>query len=174
MLVEGGEAVVHAFRKATSLSLLGITALLLLALRSIRDTLTALAPLGLAALLTVAVMHLIGISFNLANIIVLPLLIGLGVAFGIYLVTRWRGGVAVPNLLRSSTPAAVLFSALTTMSSFGSLAVATDPGMSILGQTLSISLAAVLLCILTLLPALLVLRGPPRPHKGAPGKGSDR
>lgn len=168
MLVEGGNAVVHAFRKATAISLLAITVLLFMALRSVRDILTALAPLGLAALLTVAVMRLFGISFNLANIIVLPLLIGLGVAFGIYLVTRWRSGVPVPDLLRSSTPAAVLFSALTTMSSFGSLAAASDPGMSVLGKTLSISLGAVLLCILILLPAILALRTVPG-RKAAPG-----
>ncbi len=173
MLVEGGNAVVQAFRKATSISLLTITALLLLALRSVRDTLTALAPLGLAALLTVALMRLAGISFNLANIIVLPLLIGLGVAFGIYLVTRWRSGIPVADLLQTSTPEAVLFSALTTMSSFGSLAVASDPGMSVLGRTLSISLAAVLLCILILLPAILALRATPTPGAGT-GRGKAR
>jgi predicted RND superfamily exporter protein len=116
-------------------------------------------------------MRLAGISFNLANIIVLPLLIGLGVAFGIYLVTRWRSGIPVADLLQTSTPEAVLFSALTTMSSFGSLAVASDPGMSVLGRTLSISLAAVLLCILILLPALLALRATPTPGARAGRRG---
>ncbi|HQU17162.1 MAG TPA: MMPL family transporter [Gammaproteobacteria bacterium] len=171
MLVEGGDAVVKAFREATTISLVLISALLLLALRSVADSLTVLIPLGLAALLTVAAMEVVGISFNLANIIVLPLLIGLGVAFGIYLVMRWRAGVPVNQLLQTSTPEAVLFSALTTMSSFGSLAVARDPGMSVLGKTLSISLTAVLLSILILLPALLVLRGPaepPTPHRTTP------
>jgi hopanoid biosynthesis associated RND transporter like protein HpnN len=162
MLVEGGDAVVGAFGEATAISVVCITVLLLAALRNVVDALIVLAPLGIAAVWTVAAMELLGISFNLANIIVLPLLIGLGVAYGIYLVVRWRGGVPVGELMHSSTSRAVLFSALTTMSSFGSLAVAGDPGMSILGKTLSLSLTAVLLSMLVLLPALLRLRAPSR------------
>jgi uncharacterized membrane protein YdfJ with MMPL/SSD domain len=61
--------------------------------------------------------------------------------------------------MRSSTPGGVLFSGLTTLSSFGSLAIAADPGMAVLGRTLSLSLAIVLLNILILLPALLTLAG---------------
>lgn len=160
MLIEGGDAVVSAFYEASLISVVMITTLLLLALRSIVDALMVLIPLGLAAMFTVAGMELFGISFNLANIIVLPLLIGLGVAFGIYVVLRWRSGVPVARLLQTSTPEAVLLSALTTMSSFGSLAVSGDMGMSVLGKTLTLSLTTVLLSILVLQPALLMLRAP--------------
>lgn len=160
LLVEGGDAVVAAFREASITSVILIALLLLLTLRNVIDTIVVLIPLCFATLYSVAIMTLAGISFNLANIIVLPLLIGLGVAFGIYLVMRWRRGMSVAELLKTSTPEAVLFSALTTMSSFGSMAVAGDPGMAVLGRTLLIALGSVLLAILIILPALLQLRRP--------------
>lgn len=159
MFVEGGAAVVSAFGRASGISLVLIAALLLLTLRRLGDMLRILAPLVLSGVLTVAGMVLLGIDFNIANVIVLPLLVGLGVAFGIYFVIRWRNGLDVDAIMRSSTPGGVLFSGLTTLSSFGSLAIAADPGMAVLGRTLSLSLAIVLLNILILLPALLTLAG---------------
>lgn len=170
LLVEGGDAVVQAFQEATLISFVLIATLLFLALRRLADVLMVLVPIVFAALLTVALMQTFGISFNLANIIVLPLEIGLGVAFGIYLVMRWRDGVDAAHLLRTSTPDAVLFSALTTLSSFGSLAVASNPGMSVLGKTLCIAVASTLVSTLFLLPALLMTRRPPLEHLS----GSDR
>lgn len=157
MLKEGGDAVINAFREASAIAAGTIIVLLLVVLRNPWDTLLALAPLGLAGLLTVGTMEVFDISFNLANIIVLPLLVGLGVAYGIYYVLRWRSGEHIGKVLLSSTPAAILFSALTTMSSFGSLALAPDPGVSMLGRTLSIALSWVLVCTLIVLPAVLTL-----------------
>ncbi len=158
LLVQGGRAVVDAFKEATALSFVLITVVLLLTLRNLADALTILAPLILAAMTAVAVMWVLGISFNLANIIVLPLLIGLSVAFSIYLVVRWRRGVGTAVLLDTSTSEAVVFSALTTMSSFGSLAVSSNPGMAVLGETLFIAMGAALVTILVVLPAILTLR----------------
>jgi hypothetical protein len=158
LLVQGGRAVVDAFKEATAISFVLITAVLLLTLRNVADALTILAPLVLAAMAAVAVMWVLGISFNLANIIVLPLLIGLSVAFSIYLVVRWRRGVGTALLLDTSTSEAVVFSALTTMSSFGSLAVSSNPGMAVLGETLFIAMGAALITILLVLPAILSLR----------------
>ncbi len=157
MLVEGGEAVLGAFQEATFIALAAISLLLLLALRRYRDVAIIMIPLLLAALFTVAAMRLLGLSFNLGNIIALPLLIGLGVAFAIYLVMRWRNGVDVAHLLATSTPMAVFFSGLTTLSAFGSMAISRDPGMASLGEALSLALVIVLLCILIVLPALLLL-----------------
>ncbi len=96
LLVQGGRAVVSAFREASAISFVLITIVLLLTLRSLADAVTILIPLGFGAMAAVAVMWGAGISFNLANIIVLPLLIGLSVAFSIYLVVRWRGGARAP------------------------------------------------------------------------------
>lgn len=166
LLKEGGDAVITAFRQASFIAVVAILVLLLVVLRNPRDTLLALAPLALAGLLTVGSMEILAIPFNLANIIVLPLLVGLGVAYGIYFVLRWRSGERIGQVLLSSTPNAILFSALTTMSSFGSLALASDPGVAMLGRTLSIALGWVLICTLIVLPAMLVLVSPHR-HSGS-------
>ena len=160
LLVQGGRAVVDAFQEATVISFVLITIVLLLTLRSIADALTILIPLILAAMVAVSVMWGLGIAFNLANIIVLPLLIGLSVAFSIYLVVRWRRGIGTAVLLDTTTSEAVVFSALTTMCSFGSLAISSNPGMAVLGETLFIAMEAALTTILFVLPALLTLRGP--------------
>lgn len=157
LFVEGGRAVVSAFRQASLLSLLLIGILLAVTLSTVHDALLILLPLVLSGLGTVAAMSLLGIDFNLANIIVLPLLIGLGVAFSIYFVLRWRSGMKVEAIMSSSTPGGVLFSALTTLSSFGSLAISPDPGMAILGRTLAIALTVIIVNVLIVLPALLVL-----------------
>ncbi|MCO6440167.1 MAG: MMPL family transporter [Nitrococcus mobilis] len=162
LLKEGGDAVITAFRQASLIAVVAILILLLVVLRNPWDTLLALAPLVLAGLLTVGSMEILAIPFNLANIIVLPLLVGLGVAYGIYFVLRWRSGERIGQVLLSSTPSAILFSALTTMSSFGSLALASDPGVAILGRTLSIALGWVLICTLIVLPAVLMLVSPHR------------
>ncbi len=164
LFVEGGRAVVGAFRQASVLSLVLIAALLAVTLRTVHDVLLILLPLVLSGVGTVAAMSLLGIDFNLANIIVLPLLIGLGVAFSIYFVLRWRSGLKVEAIMSSSTPGGVLFSALTTLSSFGSLAISPDPGMAILGRTLAIALTVIIVNVLIVLPALLVLL----PDRSAP------
>ncbi len=160
LLVEGGDAVAGAFREASAIALVGIVCLLLVVLRRWVEMALIMVPLLMAAAYTVAVMSLLGLPFNLGNIIVLPLLIGLGVAFAIYVVARWRQGVPIAHLLQTSTPAAVLFSGVTTLSSFGSMAVSSDPGMASLGKTLSLALVMVLLCTLVVLPALLMLATP--------------
>jgi hopanoid biosynthesis associated RND transporter like protein HpnN len=157
MLTQGGDAVIGAFRQATATAVFLIIVLLLIILRHLLDTLLALAPLVLASLLTVATMQWVGMSFNLANIIVLPLLVGLSVAYGIYFVLRWRNGESMRQVLLSSTPSAIFFSALATMCSFGSLAIASDPAVAMLGLTLTIALGWVLICTLIVLPAILAL-----------------
>ncbi|HKK15014.1 MAG TPA: hypothetical protein VKA14_10160, partial [Gammaproteobacteria bacterium] len=168
LFVEGGRTVVSAFREASVLSVVLIAALLGLTLRRTMDVLQIMAPLLMSGIVTVAAMVLLGIDFNLANIIVLPLLIGLGVAFAIYVVLRWRSGLDIEAIMHSSTPGGVLFSALTTLSSFGSLAIAPDPGMAVLGRTLAVALAVVLVSVMLVLPASLALVPQPGPRRGPP------
>jgi predicted RND superfamily exporter protein len=134
-----------------------IALLLLVVLRSVVDAAYVLAPLALAGTLTFATSALAGLSINFANIIVLPLLLGLGVSSGIYLVTRAREEPG-RMLLQTITPRAVVFSALTTMASFGSLIVSGHLGMSSMGWLLLIAISLSLACTLVVLPALLVLR----------------
>jgi predicted exporter len=118
----------------------------------------------LAALMTLGVMVVIGMRLNYANIIALPLLLGIGVAFDIYFVMNWRAGLS--DHLQSSTARGVVFSALTTMCAFGSLALSPDPGSAEMGKLLTISLAMTVLCTLFILPALL---GPARVTASARG-----
>jgi predicted RND superfamily exporter protein len=107
-------------------------------------------------LLTVATSVLCGFPFNFANIIALPLLIGLNNAYGAYLVVRRRHAASVEHLLGSNTPRAVLFSGLTAIASFGTLGVSRHPGMAGMGILIALSLAYALLCALVMLPALMV------------------
>jgi hopanoid biosynthesis associated RND transporter like protein HpnN len=150
---ESGQTVVNAFTRAGMLAIGAITLLLFVVLRRVRDVLLVLLPLMLAGLLTGATAVAIDLPLNYANIITLPLLLGIGVAFDIYFVMRWRAGLAGP--LQSSTARAVVFSALTTMTAFGSLALSSHPGTSEMGRLLTMALAYVLLCTLFVLPALL-------------------
>jgi hypothetical protein len=165
--------VVAAFYQATGTALIAIVLLLFLLLRRFWDVALVMAPLALAALLAVAVARLAGLDLNLANIIVLPLLLGLGVDSGIHLVMRARDEAAAKSaakdakdtkgqrgaaLLHTSTPRAVLFSALTTVGSFGALATSGHRGTASMGLFLTIAIGMTLLCMLIVLPAMMALR----------------
>jgi hopanoid biosynthesis associated RND transporter like protein HpnN len=154
---ESGVTVVHAFVEAGIWALLSISVLLLIVLRRISDVLMTLVPLLLAGLVTLEITVLIGLPLNFANIIALPLLLGLGVAFKIYFVMAWRGGTT--NLLQSSLTRAVFFSAMTTATAFGSLWLSNHPGTSSMGKLLALSLCCTLAAAVLFQPALM---GPPR------------
>jgi len=150
---ESARIVIRAFAVAGCIATVTITLLLAVVLRKIRDVVAVLAPLLLAGLFTLATSVAAGLPLNFANIITLPLLLGVGVAFDIYFVLRWRSGE--PHLLSSPTARAVVFSALTTGTAFGSLALSRSPGMADMGKLLSIGLFYTLLCTLFVLPAFL-------------------
>lgn len=152
-IAESGKTVVTAFIKAAIGAVVAICGLLLLSLRRVFDALALLAPLLLAGLLTLATSVVLHIPINFANIIGLPLLLGLGVSFAIYFVTYWRAGGVSP--LQSSMARAVTFSASTTLVAFGSLAMSAHPGTASMGEILTIALLYSLLCTCFLLPALL-------------------
>ncbi|NKB55670.1 MAG: MMPL family transporter [Alphaproteobacteria bacterium] len=155
-ITEAGTAVVEAFREATLSAFVMVTIILLVVLRRLVDTILVLVPLILAAIFTGATSVLFDLPFNFANVIVLPLLFGLGVASGVHLVNRARHATDIGNLLETSTPRAVLFSALTTIASFGSLALSGHRGMTSMGQLLTIAIFYTLLCTLVFLPALMM------------------
>jgi hypothetical protein len=100
---------------------------------------------------------LVGLPLNFANIIALPLLLGVGVAFKIYYVLAWRGGET--SLLASPLTRAVMFSAMTTATAFGSLWLSNHPGTSSMGKLLSLSLLTTLAAAVLFQP---ILMGPPR------------
>jgi hopanoid biosynthesis associated RND transporter like protein HpnN len=154
---ESGDTVVHAFIEAGIWALLSISILLWIVLRRFTDVLLTLVPLLLAGVVTLEITVLIGLPLNFANIIALPLLLGLGVAFKIYFVMAWRAGTT--NLLQSSLTRAVFFSALTTATAFGSLWLSKHPGTSSMGKLLALSLVCTLAAAILFQPALM---GPPR------------
>lgn len=157
--VESARAIVRSFQEALGFAAVAIALLLLALWRRVGDTVVVMAILGLGALVTVGFAVLAGIPFNFADVIVLPLLLGIGVDSSIHLVHRFRGeGADRVRLLRSSTARAVWFSALTTIASFGSLGLATHRGMATMGQLLTIGVVVMLVCNLIVLPALLPAR----------------
>lgn len=162
IILEAGNTVLRAFRDAAIVSLLAITAILAVLLRSLWNIFLVFAPLVLSALLTIAASVLFNLPFNFANVIVLPLLFGLGVAGGIHLVMRERAeaeGGGDNAALETSTPRAVIFSSLTTIGSFGSIALSSHPGTSSMGVLLTIAIALTLTSTLLVLPALMALHG---------------
>jgi hopanoid biosynthesis associated RND transporter like protein HpnN len=150
---EGGATIVGAFVEAGVLSFIAITILLLAVLRRVRDVAITMAPIVLTGLLTMGTCVIIGQPLNFANIIALPLLFGIGVAFHIYFVMAWRAGGA--HLLQSSLTRAVFFSALATATGFGSLWASSHPGTASMGKVLMISLVWTLISALLFQPALM-------------------
>jgi hopanoid biosynthesis associated RND transporter like protein HpnN len=158
-IVESAATIIGAFREAAIFALLAITAILAVTLRRVLDVALVLAPLLLSALLTVVVVIVTGLTLNFANIIALPLLFGVGVSFNVYFVMNWRAGA--DRFLSTSTARAILFSALTTSTAFGSLALSRHPGTSSMGVLLLVSLGCTLLSTLLFVPTLLRTLKPP-------------
>ena len=130
--------------------------LVLVLMRRLIDVVFVVTPLLLAALLTIAASTLFGLPFNFANVIVLPVLFGVGVDSAIHLVYRYRTDPASrANILSTSTARGVVFSALTTIAGFGSLAVSTHRGTASMGELLTIGVVLSMVCTLLVLPALL-------------------
>jgi hypothetical protein len=146
----------RSFREAGVLSLIVITILLFAVLRRPLDVLYTVLPVLLTGLLTLGACVVLRQPINFANIIALPLLFGIGVAFHIYFVMAWRAGGE--HLLESSLSRAVFFSALTTATGFGSLWASSHPGTASMGKLLMISLVWTLVSALLFQPALM---GPP-------------
>jgi len=156
-ILESSRTVVRAFFEAGFYALVSIAILLWVVLRRFGDVLLTLVPLLLAGVVTLEICVLIGMPLNFANIIALPLLLGVGVAFKIYYIMAWRSGRT--DLLQSSLTRAVIWSALTTATAFGSLWLSQHPGTSSMGKLLALSLVCTLAAAVLFQPALM---GKPR------------
>jgi hopanoid biosynthesis associated RND transporter like protein HpnN len=159
-ILKSADTITSAFQIAAYSALVAIAVILSLALRRAEDVILVMTPLLISALLTALLLRIFGISLNFANIIALPLLLGVGVSFNIYFVMNWRGGVT--RFLGSATARAVIFSALTTSTAFGSLALSRHPGTASMGILLLMSLGCTVFTTLVFVPALLSIL--PRPH----------
>jgi len=167
-ILEAGHTIVRAFIVAGLWALLSIGILLWLVLRRIGDVLLTLVPLILAGVVTLEICVVIGLPLNFANIIALPLLLGVGVAFKIYYIMAWREGQT--NLLQTSLTRAVFFSALTTATAFGSLWFSSHPGTASMGKLLALSLMSTLAAAVLFQP---VLMGKPRNDELGNGESSN-
>jgi len=156
-ILEARRTVVTAFIVAGACALLSIAIILFITLRRISDVLLTLIPLLMAGVVTLEICVLIGMPLNFANIIALPLLLGVGVAFKIYYIMAWREGQT--NLLQSVLTRAVTFSACTTATAFGSLWFSSHPGTSSMGKLLAISLMTTMAAAAFFQP---ILMGKPR------------
>ena len=152
-IVEAAATVVKAFLQAAVWSLASIALILFVALRRWRDVALTLVPLLVAIIVTLEICVAIGLKLNFANIIALPLLLGVGVAFKIYYVMAWRAGEH--NFLQSSLTRAVFFSACTTATAFGSLWFSHHPGTSSMGKLMALALVTTLSAAVLFQPALL-------------------
>ena len=148
-----GDSIVEAFLQAGVYSFVAIVLLLAVTLRRAWDVMLTMLPVVVSGLLTFGVCAALDLPLNFANIIALPLLFGVGVAFNIYFVLAWRAGET--GLLQSSLMRAVVFSALTTATAFGALWLSSHPGTASMGRLLMISLCCELLVTLLFRPALL-------------------
>ena len=159
---EWGRTILIAFAQAGAWALCSIAILLVIVLRRVSDMVLTLIPLLVAATVTLEICALTHFPLNYANIIALPVLLGIGVAFKIYYVMAWRRGET--NFLQSSLTRAVFFSALMTATAFGSLWLSNFPGTSSMGKLLALSLACTLASAALFQPALM---GQPRHRKEA-------
>jgi hopanoid biosynthesis associated RND transporter like protein HpnN len=155
-LVEFGRATARSLREALLVAGSAITLLLVLLWWRLRDPLRVLAVLSLGAAATASTLVVAGEPFNFANVIVIPLLLGVGVDSSIHIVERWRSGAA--ESVEATTARAILYSALTTLTSFGTLALSSHRGIASLGTVLVLGMILMTLASLVVLPALLRLR----------------
>jgi len=157
MLFEAGNTAVRAFIQSGIFALSAIALLLWVALRRIGDVLLTLVPLLVAGVVTLELCVVLDLPLNFANIIALPLLLGVGVAFKIYYIMAWRAGRT--GLLQSSLTRAVVFSSMTTATAFGSLWLSSHPGTSSMGALMALALVCTMMAAVVFQPALM---GPPR------------
>lgn len=154
-IVAASETVAGAMIQATATAVLVAAVLLWGLLRDGALTALILFPLTLAGILTSALGVLIGQPYNFANVIVLPLLIGLGIDSGIHIAMRARSQQSGLAVLNTATPRAILYSTLTTIAAFGSLMLSEHRGTASMGQLLAIAIGFALLCVLIVLPVML-------------------
>ena len=154
--LEAGDAVVKAFKQALTYAFLVIAIFLFMLLPRKRDVIYILTPLVMASIITGGLSVIFDIPLNFANIIALPLLMGIGVDSSIHILHRFRTALPEHNhLLATSSARAVIVSGLTTIGSIGNLAFSPHRGTASMGELLSVGIAITLICTLVVLPSLL-------------------
>ena len=157
-MFESSRLMIDGYVRAGLYALAAIALYLILTLRNIRTTLLVLLPTLAGAILTLGLMRLTGIQFNLANLVILPLILGIGVVDGVHILHRNREEPECgKNVISKSTGQAVILTSLTTMIGFGSLMVADHQGVYSVGLVLTLGVGSCMITSVTLLPALMKL-----------------
>jgi hopanoid biosynthesis associated RND transporter like protein HpnN len=151
-----------SYIQAAWYSLAAIALMVFFHFRSLGAVILSLLPVGIGTLWLAGLMGWFGIPINLANIMTLPLVIGIGVTNGVHILNRFAEE-RTPGILARSTGKAVLVSGLTAIAGFGSLILAKHRGIYSLGCVMAIGIATCMIAGLTFLPALLNLLGRWRP-----------
>lgn len=151
-----------SYVQAAWYALIAIAIMVFVHFRSLSAVILALLPVAIGGLWLCGLMGGFGIPFNLANIMTLPLVIGIGVTNGIQILNRFAEE-RTPGILSRSTGKAVLVSGLTAIAGFGSLVIAQHRGIRSLGQIMAMGIALCMIAALTFLPAFLNLLGRRRP-----------
>ncbi|HEX3727253.1 MAG TPA: MMPL family transporter, partial [Pirellulales bacterium] len=159
----------HSYQEAAIYSLLVILGVLVLDFKSMRHAMLAALPLGVGVLQMFGLLGLLDIAMNPANLIALPLILGIGVDYGVHIVHEFREQPG-PYRMSSGTAVAVLVDALTTLVGFGSLMIASHQGLQSLGRVLTLGVTCCLFTSLIMLPALLtwMTRNRPQPKEAEP------
>jgi hypothetical protein len=152
----------NSYERAAWYSLIAIAIMVFIHFRSVAAVSLSLLPVGIGMFWLLGLMGWSNISFNPANIMTLPLVIGIGVTNGIHILNRFAEE-KTPNILSRSTGKAVLVSGLTAIAGFGSLILAKHRGIHSLGNVMAVGIATCMIAGLTFLPALLNLIGRWRP-----------
>jgi len=152
-VIEAAATIVKAFTQAAIWSVAFIALILFITLRRWSHVALTLVPLFVAIVVTLEICVLIRLQLNFANIIALPLLLGVGVAFKIYYIMAWRSGER--NFLQSTLTRAIIYSACTTATAFGSLWFSHHPGTSSMGKLMALCLITTLAAAVLFQPALL-------------------
>ena len=156
---DAGDIIQTSMLQAVVTALISVSLLLYLVVRNVRLVIIMLIPLVLAGVLTTATGVLVNLPYNFANVIVLPLLIGIGVDSSLHLALQNKSKQTIPSgqshASKNVTARAVVFSAVTTIASFGSLSFSAHRGTSSMGLLLMIAISWVLICTLLVTPALL-------------------
>lgn len=155
--IEAGNAVMTAFKSAFTYALIAITALLLFLIKQKTDALIILATILIGSIFTFGFMLIFNIPLNFANIIGLPLLLGIGVDSGIHIVDRFRQEQGNnKNIFMTSSTRGVFVSSLTTICSIGNLAFSSHTGTASMGLLLTVGLVSMMISTMMILPAFLI------------------
>ena len=160
MVYESMTIMRESYQSAFLYAFVAIVVILLVAFRSVTYAVIGLTPLVVGLLFMVAGMWFCGISFNSANIIVLPLILGIAVDSGIYIINRFRReDESAMEVVTRSTGLGVIYNTLTIMASFGALMLAHHQGVFSIGAVMSLGMVACQFAFILVLPAILTLVG---------------